>query len=247
MDVSRFERDLSIVNDVIPSLGTTVEHTFLTIVPYENDIHDAVFVMDVASTLGPDGFFSRFYQRCWDVIDWIDVILYSTMLSVLLNEVPKGYFCCSRGVCYRNPLSQILFGIVEDFLSKLLTRMLDKWGKSSVYFRSSVSPSRIGSLQSLVGGPGQKDLGFLNDSLLQKFTWKFITSDDFAFSFLWERAILKGCFAIPLGQVFTFEVELLAASLAINFAWEYGWHYIWLERDSSYMIQLLSSHYEMVP
>ena len=31
------------------------------------------------------------------------------------------------------------------------------------------------------------------------------------------RAFVKGCFAIPLGQVFTFEAKLLAASLAINF------------------------------
>ncbi|KAK1591397.1 hypothetical protein Q3G72_007018 [Acer saccharum] len=61
------------------------------------------------------------------------------------------------------------------------------------------------------------------------------------------RAFVKGCFAIPLGQVFTFEAELLAASLTINFAWKYGWHRIWLESDSSYVVQLLSSRSEMVP
>ncbi|KAK3172232.1 hypothetical protein Dsin_032724 [Dipteronia sinensis] len=37
------------------------------------------------------------------------------------------------------------------------------------------------------------------------------------------KAFVKGCFAIPLCQVFVFEVELLADSLAINFAWKYGW------------------------
>ncbi|KAK3222236.1 hypothetical protein Dsin_009261 [Dipteronia sinensis] len=37
---------------------------------------------------------------------------------------------------------------------------------------------------------------------------------------------LKGYFAIPLGQVFAFEAELLTASLAINFAWKYGWRRI---------------------
>ncbi|KAK3205148.1 hypothetical protein Dsin_019194 [Dipteronia sinensis] len=40
------------------------------------------------------------------------------------------------------------------------------------------------------------------------------------------RAFVKGCFAIPLGQVFGFEVELLAVLLAINFAWKYMWHRI---------------------
>ncbi|KAK3183120.1 hypothetical protein Dsin_030406 [Dipteronia sinensis] len=33
------------------------------------------------------------------------------------------------------------------------------------------------------------------------------------------RAFVKGCFAVPLGQVFVFEAELLPASMTINFAW----------------------------
>ncbi|KAI9200016.1 hypothetical protein LWI28_001536 [Acer negundo] len=44
------------------------------------------------------------------------------------------------------------------------------------------------------------------------------------------KAFVKGCFAISLGQVFAFETELLTASLAINFAWKYRWHRLWLER-----------------
>ena len=40
------------------------------------------------------------------------------------------------------------------------------------------------------------------------------------------KAFVKGRFAIPLGQVFAFEAELLTVSLGINFAWKYGWHRI---------------------
>ncbi|KAI9198422.1 hypothetical protein LWI28_015556 [Acer negundo] len=61
------------------------------------------------------------------------------------------------------------------------------------------------------------------------------------------RAFVKGCFAVLLGQVFAFEAGLLTASLAINFAWKYGWHRLWLESDSSYVVQLLSSRSEVVP
>ncbi|KAK2663302.1 hypothetical protein Ddye_001876 [Dipteronia dyeriana] len=61
------------------------------------------------------------------------------------------------------------------------------------------------------------------------------------------RSYMKGCFAIPLGQVFAFEVELLVASMNINFAWKYGWRFIWMESDSSYVVQLLSSCFEHVP
>ncbi|KAK2655459.1 hypothetical protein Ddye_008511 [Dipteronia dyeriana] len=61
------------------------------------------------------------------------------------------------------------------------------------------------------------------------------------------KASVKGCFAIPLDHVFAFEVELLATSIAINFAWQNEWHWIWLESDSSYVVQLLSSRTEQVP
>ncbi|KAK0608113.1 hypothetical protein LWI29_025664 [Acer saccharum] len=61
------------------------------------------------------------------------------------------------------------------------------------------------------------------------------------------RAFVKGCFAVPLGQVFAFEAELIAASMAINFAWQNGWHRLWLESDSSYVVQLLSSRSKQVP
>ena len=58
-------------------------------------------------------------------VDWIDDILHSSRLSVLLNGVPEGYFCCFRRVRQGDPLSLLLFGIAEDFLSRLLTRLVD--------------------------------------------------------------------------------------------------------------------------
>ncbi|KAK3232467.1 hypothetical protein Dsin_004348 [Dipteronia sinensis] len=44
---------------------------------------------------------------------------------MLINGVPEGYFCCSRGVRQGDPLSSLLFGIVEDFLSRFLSRMVE--------------------------------------------------------------------------------------------------------------------------
>ncbi|KAK2637349.1 hypothetical protein Ddye_032141 [Dipteronia dyeriana] len=60
------------------------------------------------------------------------------------------------------------------------------------------------------------------------------------------RSFVKACFAVPLGQVFAFEAELLATSLAINYAWNLGWHRTWLESDSSYVVQLLSVRSDQV-
>ncbi|KAK3221689.1 hypothetical protein Dsin_008714 [Dipteronia sinensis] len=57
-------------------------------------------------------------------IDWIVSILGSLKLSVLINGSPAGYFGCSRRVRKGGPLSPPLFGMAEDFLSRLLSRMV---------------------------------------------------------------------------------------------------------------------------
>ncbi|KAK3184806.1 hypothetical protein Dsin_032092 [Dipteronia sinensis] len=62
----------------------------------------------------------------------------------------------------------------------------------------------------------------------------------------WIKVNTDGAALSSLG-VFAFEEELLAALMAINFAWQNGWHRIWLESDSSYMVQLLSSRSKQVP
>ncbi|KAK3193386.1 hypothetical protein Dsin_024696 [Dipteronia sinensis] len=41
------------------------------------------------------------------------------------------------------------------------------------------------------GGLGLKNLGLLNDSLLKKLTWKFMTSESFSFSFLMKRYLTQ--------------------------------------------------------
>ncbi|KAI9187344.1 hypothetical protein LWI28_027039 [Acer negundo] len=221
-DVSRVGRDLSIIDDVIPSLVTTVKNAFLTSVPTADDIHDAVFAMDVASAPRPNGNFlfkisseiladrlarvvariispqqfgfnrDRHIKNCialasdcvnvlqkkcyggnltmkidirkafdtldWSFlcrvlqafrfssvfVDWIDDIFRLSRLSVLFNGVPEGYFCYSRGVHLGDSLSLLLFGIVEDFLSRLLTRLV---GSSQIlpisYPRGFLAPTHL--------------------------------------------------------------------------------------------------------
>ncbi|KAI9190970.1 hypothetical protein LWI28_001563 [Acer negundo] len=67
-DVSRVGRDLSIVDDVIPSLVTAAENAFLTSIQSTDDIHDVIFAMDAASTPGPDGIISP--QQFGFIRDW---------------------------------------------------------------------------------------------------------------------------------------------------------------------------------
>ena len=48
-------------------------------------------------------------------------------------------------------------------------------------------------------------------------------------------------------RFFAFEDELLVALVTINYVWKYGWRQIWLERDSSYVVQSLSCRSKQVP
>ncbi|KAK0608762.1 hypothetical protein LWI29_035530 [Acer saccharum] len=61
------------------------------------------------------------------------------------------------------------------------------------------------------------------------------------------RGFIRGCFAIPLGVCFAFEAELAAAVHAIDYAWTFGWHRLWLESDSTFVVNILLSRSRKVP
>ncbi|XP_057811398.1 uncharacterized protein LOC131025617 [Salvia miltiorrhiza] len=58
---------------------------------------------------------------------------------------------------------------------------------------------------------------------------------------------IRGCFHEKGGQGFAFEAELLAVITAISIAHEQGWLKLWIEADSSYVVNLLDRKSEDVP
>lgn len=62
-----------------------------------------------------------------------------------------------------------------------------------------------------------------------------------------SRGFVQGCFSIKMGIAFAFEAELLAAILAIEAAAERNWCHLWLECDSTYVVNLLKSKSKEVP
>lgn len=55
---------------------------------------------------------------------WIGFIFQSTRILVLFHCSQRGYFGCLRGVSQRYPLSSLLFGLDEDFLSHYFTSLV---------------------------------------------------------------------------------------------------------------------------
>ncbi|KAK3212669.1 hypothetical protein Dsin_017375 [Dipteronia sinensis] len=197
-------------------------------------------------------------------MDWIDSILNSSLLLVLINGVPEGYFFCSRGVRQRDLLSPILFGIAEDFLSRLLTGMgpvkrsswsmlleiivvdltLKKALAMLVSFRDQIRVCWKEAIHAVVwsvlfsrnqwifkgklvdfrlfglrGRPARTPVIKSVIWLPPAPGWIKVNTDGAALSspgvegyggvFRNFRAFVKGCFVIPLGQMFTFKADFL--------------------------------------
>ncbi|XP_062005969.1 uncharacterized protein LOC133723163 [Rosa rugosa] len=59
-------------------------------------------------------------------INWIECILKSAYLAVLVNGQSCGFFTCSRGIRQGDPLSPILFCLAEEVLSRGLSNLVDR-------------------------------------------------------------------------------------------------------------------------
>lgn len=69
---------------------------------------------------------------------WISYILHYAHLSININGVLRCFFRCSRGVCQGDPLSPLLFCLVEDVLSRKILQLV-----SSNRLELNIGPQNI--------------------------------------------------------------------------------------------------------
>ncbi|KAL8480982.1 hypothetical protein ACS0TY_027497 [Phlomoides rotata] len=62
-----------------------------------------------------------------------------------------------------------------------------------------------------------------------------------------NSGVCHGCFAMNHGRGFAFEAELATAFYALEIAYVKGWMNIWMECDSTYVVQFLKFPNPMVP
>ncbi|KAK6149326.1 hypothetical protein DH2020_016851 [Rehmannia glutinosa] len=76
-------------------------------------------------------------------VRWVEVVLRSSRIYVLLNGTPVGYFPCFKGVRQGDPLSPLLFCIAEEVLGRLIEVAMDRAEEVLGRPRGIVFPSSI--------------------------------------------------------------------------------------------------------
>lgn len=124
--------------DTIPTLVTTEDDVDLCREPDIDDVRRAIFSIDPESAPGPDGFCSRFYQFCWDIIgrDLLDVVLdyfrgsamprgfQSTLLVLLPKKESPSSWADFRPISLCNVSNKVITKLLVQRLSPILPQII---------------------------------------------------------------------------------------------------------------------------
>ncbi|KAH9750075.1 reverse transcriptase domain-containing protein [Citrus sinensis] len=124
--------------DTIPTLVTAEDDAVLCREPDIDDVRRAVFSIDPESAPGPDGFCSKFYQVCWDIVgrDLLDAVLdyfrgsamprgfQSTFLILLPKKESPSSWIDFRPISLCNVSNKVITKLLVQRLSPILPRII---------------------------------------------------------------------------------------------------------------------------
>ncbi|XP_026419623.1 uncharacterized protein LOC113315575 [Papaver somniferum] len=81
------------------------------------------------------------FSKNW--CDWLHILFKSAKISVIVNGGPCGFFSVGRGLRQGDPLSPILFVLMEEVLSKGITQMVNEGLIVSMVERKGIHPTHL--------------------------------------------------------------------------------------------------------
>ncbi|XP_026450762.1 uncharacterized protein LOC113350872 [Papaver somniferum] len=74
---------------------------------------------------------------------WVLNILSSARISVMINGCPEGYFSITRGLCQGDPLSPLIFVLIEDVLSRNISKLFSNHSMNVMVSKKGVAPTHL--------------------------------------------------------------------------------------------------------
>ncbi|XP_026397133.1 uncharacterized protein LOC113291861 [Papaver somniferum] len=73
----------------------------------------------------------------------INCILNSARISIMVNGSPEGFFSISRGLRQGDPLSPLIFVLIEDIISRNLSKLFARRSMHHMVIKKGVSPTHL--------------------------------------------------------------------------------------------------------
>lgn len=81
------------------------------------------------------------FSKNW--CEWMHILFQSARISVMVNGGPCGFFSVGRGLRQGDPLSPILFVLMEEALSRRLTQLVNEGLICPMVVRKGIHPTHL--------------------------------------------------------------------------------------------------------
>jgi hypothetical protein len=210
-------QDQLLIEEVIPSLINDDVNTLLTLIPSQEEIKNAVFILNKDGAPGPDGYGAFFYQKYWEIIqeDVVNAVLQFFTTGWILPSfnsntiilIPKTSNADSmdqfRPIAMANFKFKIISKVLADRLATIMPNLISKEQRGFVAGRNirdciCLTSEAINLLdkKSFGGNIALKiDISKAFDTLDWSFLLKVLKQFGFSTTFCnWIQAILSSAY-----------------------------------------------------
>ncbi|XP_026378524.1 uncharacterized protein LOC113272958 [Papaver somniferum] len=128
--------NITLASELVNEIGTERKHGNVGLKLDITQAFDTVsweFITEVFSQYG--------FSKNW--CSWILNILNSARISVMINGSHEGFFSISRGLRQGDPLPPLIFVLIEDVLSRNLSKLFARRSMHSMVSKKGVSPTHL--------------------------------------------------------------------------------------------------------
>ncbi|XP_019265754.1 PREDICTED: uncharacterized protein LOC109243299 [Nicotiana attenuata] len=191
--------------DCIPKIVTEEDNDYLTMMPTEEEIKEAILNISSDSAAGPDGFNGAFYQSCWHIIKeditrfvqdffkgaQLTKYFSHTCLVLIPNIDAPETFSNLRPISLSNVSSKIISKILSRRLNPLLPKLISN--NQSGFVKDRLIMKNVLLAQEIIQGINNSNKGgnivmkLDMEKAYDRMSWEFINAvmRKFGFSEKW--------------------------------------------------------------